>query len=71
MWGIQGDDGEKYPQFYIDIIWASTPENLSSGLANNKGADQPAHPRSLISAFVICFLESMISNFATREISTF
>ena len=25
----------------------------SSGLANNKGADQPAHPRSLISATVI------------------
>ena len=23
------------------------------GLANNTGADQPAHPRSLISAFVI------------------
>ena len=25
------------------------------GLANNTGADQPAHPRSLISAFVIHF----------------
>ena len=24
------------------------------GLGNNTGADQPAHPRSLISAFVIC-----------------
>ena len=34
-------------------IWASTRENLSSVFANNKGADQPAHPRSLISAFVI------------------
>ena len=29
--------------------------------ANNKGADQPAHPRSLISAFVIRFLENTIS----------
>ena len=28
-------------------------ENLFSGFANNKGADQPAHPRSLICAFVI------------------
>ena len=28
-------------------------ENLSSGFAKNTGADQPAHPRSLISAFVI------------------
>ena len=29
--------------------------------ANNKGADQPVHPRSLISAFVICLLKSKIS----------
>ena len=37
----------------IYIIWASTRENLSSGFANNKGADQPAHPRRLISTLVI------------------
>ena len=29
--------------------------------ANNKGADQPAHPRSLISAFVVSCLDSIIS----------
>ena len=40
--------------------------------ANNKGADQPAHPRSLISAFVVRCLDSIISlvsiicNFMTR-----
>ena len=39
------------------------------GVANNKGIDQPAHLRSLISAFVICFLESFISRLATSEIS--
>ena len=39
--------------------------------ANNKGADQPAHPRSLISAFLIRFLESTISKLATSEISIF
>ena len=27
--------------------------------ANNKGADQPAHPRSLISAFVVRCLDSI------------
>ena len=27
--------------------------------ANNKGADQPAHPRSLISTFVVRCLDSM------------
>ena len=36
--------------------------------ANNKGADQPAHPRSLISAFVIRFSESIICYLATGEI---
>ena len=50
-------------------IWASTRENLSSVFANNKGTDQPAHPRSLISAFVIRLLEHIISKFATGEVS--
>ena len=54
-----------------DHIWASTRENLSLGFAHNKGADLPAHPRSLISAFVICFLESTICKLATGEISIF
>ena len=36
--------------------------------AKNKGTDQPAHPRSLISAFVIRFLESTISKLCTSEI---
>ena len=39
--------------------------------ANNTGADQPAHPRSLVSAFVIRFLESTICKLATGEISIF
>ena len=39
--------------------------------ANNKGADQPAQPRSLISAFVIRCLESTISKLARSEISIF
>ena len=30
-------------------------------IANNKGADQPAHPRSLISAFIICYLKSEVT----------
>ena len=29
--------------------------------ANNKGADQPAHPRSLFNAFVVHCLDSIIS----------
>ena len=38
--------------YIIGTNWASTRENMSSGLVNNKCADQHAHPRSLISAFV-------------------
>ena len=41
------------------------------GYANNTGADQPAHLRSLISAFVIRFLESIICKLATDEILIF
>ena len=41
------------------------------GFANNKSADQPAHPRSLISAFVIRFSKSITSKLATSEISAF
>ena len=41
------------------------------GVANNTGADQPAHTRSLISAFVIRVLESIICKLATGEISVF
>ena len=41
------------------------------GFANNTGADQPAHLRSLISAFVIRLFESFIRNIATGEISIF
>ena len=41
------------------------------GFANNTGADQPARPRSPISAFFIRLLESIISRLATIEISIF
>ena len=41
------------------------------GVANNTGTDQPVHPRSLISGFVIRFLESNICKLATSEISIF
>ena len=32
-------------------------ENLSWVICNNKATDQPAHPHSLISNFVVCFLD--------------
>ena len=38
---------------------------------NNKGADQPTHPRSLISTFVVCFLDSMICILAISKVLRF
>ena len=41
------------------------------GGANNNGADQPAHLRSLVSAIVIRLLQSTISTLSAKEISSF
>ena len=38
--------------------------------ANNKGADQPAHPRSLISAFVVRCLDSVMSLVSVTKIAS-
>ena len=50
-------------------IGAMSWENLFLPCANNKGADQPAHPCSLISAFVVRCLDSIISLVSISEIS--
>ena len=42
------------PHYPIDM--SLDARNLPSVFANNKGADQAAHPRRLISAFVIRLL---------------
>ena len=41
------------------------------GPANSKGADQPAHSRSLISAFVIHILKRIISSLVTSDFFKF
>ena len=43
------------------ITCASMRETLTLLLVNNKSADQPVHPRSLISAFVIHYLKSQVT----------
>ena len=42
------------------LKWATSGGNLFLPYANNKDADQPVHPRSLISVFVIRCLDSMM-----------
>ena len=54
---------------FKDLIMSPVPQSFSygprhektclRGFANNTDADQPGHLRSLISAFVILFLESI------------
>ena len=44
------------------IIRPLSPENMTLSHMNNKGTDQSAHPASLIGAFFICSLESIIAN---------
>ena len=53
------------------IIGPRREKTCLRGFANNTGADQPAHPRRLISASVILFLESIICKPASGEISIF
>ena len=48
---------ENYSLESKNVIWATSWENLFVAYANNKGADQAAHPRSLISAFVVRWLD--------------
>ena len=51
------------------LIIIEPRQNLLWPYANNKGADQPAHPRSLISAFVVRCLDSIIPILVKSEIS--
>ena len=59
MYIIMGHGREK------NCLWGG------GGGANNKSADQPANQRSLVNAFVILLLESIISRLAKSEISFF
>ena len=51
-------------------IWAMSWDNLFMPYANNKGADQPANPRSLISAFVVHCLDSIIHLVSISKLSS-
>ena len=54
------------PEFYH---FGRDSRNLILLYANSKGANQSAHPRSLISAFVVRFLEHIMTLLAMRKIS--
>ena len=52
------------------LTWATSWENLFLQYANNKGADQPALPRSLIITFFVRYLDSIIPLVSLSEISS-
>ena len=54
-----------------DIYGPRREKTCLQGFANNTGADQPVRPHSLISAFVIRYLESIICKLTTGEILIF
>ena len=65
----------KEPSFGVPLVlFILGPGHAKTCLmpyANNKGADQPAHLRSLISTFVVRCLDSMICILAISKVSRF
>ena len=57
------------PKYEQNLIETGHEKMCLMSYANNKGADQPAHPRSLISAFVVRCLDSIISLDSIAKIS--
>ena len=69
-------DGLFFPDAFkyslVRLLAGFFHENMCLMLyANNKGADQTAHQRSLISAFVVCSWDSIICLVSRSEISRF
>ena len=60
-------DGDKIVTYYMGL---DTRKPVFRGLRTTR-ADQPVHPCSLISNFVVRFLESVIYKLASGEISIF
>ena len=57
--------------YVISIIWAWAQKACLRRFENNEGADQPAHPPSQISAFVIHLFQYIIAELATSEFLIF
>ena len=60
-----------HPLTYCILFGPHCEKTCLWWFANNKGADQPAHMRRLISTFVIRLLESIISLLSSSKISIF
>ena len=73
LWTFQtrSDDSLKSKFISFSLLDYMSCENCFKPYANNKGVDQPAHPRNLISTFVVHCLNSAICIFAISKVSRF
>ena len=82
LWGGGGDQLYLLPSFissFYTFVMISNEVWVRNGpghakmclmpYVNNKGADQPAHPCSLISTFIVCCLDSIMPLVCISEIS--
>ena len=69
---VFGEGSEIDEMLHFTALYGSRHEKTCLlGFANNTGAGQPGHQRSLISTFVIRFLESFICLLTKGKISIF
>ena len=62
---------KKWHGMFCPGMFCSAPGDLVVFHANIKGADQPAHSRSLVSAFVFRYLDRIQTLFGTCKVSPF
>ena len=66
MFEIVDDNGQRT----MDVCEPGHEKKCLMSYANNKGADQPVHPRSLISAFFVRCLDNGMSLVSVTKISS-
>ena len=64
-------DSQNQDWFSICLSGPGRAKTCLMPYMNNKGADQPAHPHSLISTFFVRCLDSMICILAISKVSRF
>ena len=69
--GLKEENSHFAPNLGLLINGPQSEKTCLRGFANNTGADRPEHPRSLIRAYVIRLLESIICTLATGDILIF
>ena len=71
LWNIQETKFKVWHTFHNSKYGPGHAKMYLMSYANNKGADQSAHPRSLISTFVVRCSDSMICILAISKVSRF